>query len=287
MLKTLVEVLKVAQKNKYAVIAPDFFNLEFACDLMDCGEEYQAPLIMSYYEGGKNTFELHPLSKSMRIIREEFAASKIPIVLHLDHAFSLEIIHQYLDLGFTSVMMDASSQPFEKNVEVTCKTVELAKPYGASVEAELGHVGGGGDASNHNVLTDSEEAFQFVKQTGVDALAVSVGTQHGIYKQTDGGLNFDILQKISAKVQVPLVLHGGSGTNYAQLKKAVSLGICKLNVFTELFNVYQQASCARIPKDGDDFYTVKMDRRKALFDRLHTFLELSGSIGKADDFSAL
>ena len=279
MLKTLTAILEAAQKDHYAVIAPDFFNLDFAQALLNCGEKNHAPLIISYYEGGQNPFELNSVEKSIGIVRELCDAASIPVALHLDHAFQIEVIQRYLDMGFTSVMMDASSKSFEENVALTLKTAALAKPYGASVEAELGHVGGGGEASNVNVLTDPALAQTFVEQTGVDALAISIGTQHGFYDHSDG-LHLDVLASIRERVSVPLVLHGASGTAHDQVQKAVEGGICKINLFSELFAAYMQAAAQDIPAREDQVVAYNERRRAALCAKLTTFLKLSSSLGK-------
>lgn len=279
MLKTLTEVLQPAQEGGYAVIAPDFFSLDFAQALLDCGEKYHAPLILSYYEWEGNVFELNSVEKSITIVRELCAAASIPVALHMDHAFSLDVIRRYLDLGFTSVMMDASKQDFQTNVEMTCATVDLARGYQASVEAELGHVGAVGESAAHTVLTDPAQAQAFVEQTGVDALAISIGTQHGIYNQSDG-LHLDVLAAIRERVNIPLVLHGASGTALDQIHKAVEGGICKINLFSELFAAYMKAASVDIPKSHGQVGAYHARRRSALCEKLQPFLELSGSLGK-------
>ncbi len=162
-------------------------------------------------------------------------AYDIPIVLHLDHSQNHESIQKALDCGFTSVMYDGSALPFEQNVEMSRKAVEMAKPYGASVEAELGLVGGFNLQSTGNVgniLTEPEEVIKFVEQTGVDALAVSIGTAHGMYSQLPN-LDIERLKKLDAVSKVPLVLHGGSGTPNDQIQSAVRNGICKMNVYAD------------------------------------------------------
>jgi fructose-bisphosphate aldolase class II len=160
----------------------------------------------------------------------------IPIVLHLDHATRLDDIKTALDHGFTSVMFDGSSLPFDENVNMTRKTVELAKPYGASVEAELGLVGGYGmEAAGKtvgNILTQPDEVVSFVERTGIDSLAVSIGNAHGVYPQLPQ-LDIPLLKELNAASPVPLVLHGGSGTPEDQVRAAVENGICKFNVYAD------------------------------------------------------
>jgi fructose-bisphosphate aldolase class II len=159
----------------------------------------------------------------------------IPVVLHLDHCEQLDLIRRAVDSGFSSVMIDGSALPFEKNVEVTRTAVEIAKPHGISVEGELGHVGGldlDATCRRENVLTEPEEVAKFAEQTGVDALAVSIGTSHGVYESLPS-LNIERLKELNAASPVPLVLHGGSGTPDDQIREAVRNGICKLNIYAD------------------------------------------------------
>jgi ketose-bisphosphate aldolase len=287
MLFTLSDVLKQAQKKRYAVVAPDFFNLEFAQILLDGACENQAPLILSYCHSEFNTFELDDIDQCIHIIRELSGNLAIPVVLHLDHARDIQTIHKYLDRGFTSVMIDASMRPFAENVKITQEVVELARIYHASVEAELGHVGNGSDYlindPSAEELTDSIQVQDFIAQTDVDALAVSIGTQHGFYRVSDC-LHLDLLENIANSTITPLVLHGTSGTDHVQLKQAVEKGICKLNVFTELFSAYQQASARTSIDNLEDVSKRNFIRRSAVFEKLFTYFELSNSQGKASNF---
>ena len=161
---------------------------------------------------------------------------KIPVALHLDHAEEFGMVEDALKAGFTSVMIDASTKSFNENVEITLKTVKAARKYGASIESELGRLAG----NEGNTATEDEQAFQtdpdeaagFVEKTGIDALAVAIGTAHGFYRFPPK-LNLERLKLISGKVSVPLVLHGGSGTPDDQVAEAVKLGIAKVNICTE------------------------------------------------------
>ena len=288
MLLTLTDILSMAQRHSYAVLAPDFFNLDFAQVLLDSALEKQAPLILSYCHTSYNTFELDDMDQCIGIVRDLCSQYTLPIALHLDHAENIETIHKYLDLGFSSVMIDASTHPFEENIRITQQVVELARAYHASVEAELGHVGNGSDYLINDptaqALTNLEQVQEFIQRTHVDALAISIGTQHGFYKGTDG-LHLDLLERIANATSTPLVLHGTSGTDHVQLKKAVKKGIRKLNIFTELFAVYLQASDQVQPDNLEDIHRMNVARRNAIFSKLEIFYEISGSIGKAKDFS--
>lgn len=287
MLFTLSEILTVAQKNKYAVVAPDFFSLAFAQMLLNCAEENRAPIILSYCDNKTNTFELNDEVKCIQLVRELSISAQIPVVFHLDHAPSIEVIHKYLDLGFNSVMIDASSHPMDENIEITQKVVELAKKYNASVEAELGHVGNGSDYlvkdPSEADLTNIDQVCEFTSQTNVDALAISIGTQHGFYRNTSG-LHFNLLERIAQSTTVPLVLHGTSGTEHEQIKKAVSLGICKLNVFTDLFTMYEKTANAILPTNLEQVFNQKLACLNAVKDIYSSFLKTGGSLGKSSDF---
>ena len=159
------------------------------------------------------------------------------VAVHLDHGLTMETVEKALELGFTSVMFDSSTYPFEENIERTAKVVELAKKYGATVEAELGLVGGSEDGSeDHGIrCTNPDDAKVFVERTGIDALAVAIGNAHGNYPVAPK-LAFDVLEQIHDKTGIPLVLHGGSGITDADFRKAIELGIVKVNIATASFN---------------------------------------------------
>ena len=170
------------------------------------------------------------------LIKAAAAHHKIPVVLHLDHAMDLESVRTAVEWGFSSVMIDGSSLPFDENVRLTKAAVDIARPRGVSVEAELGHVGGAdleGCAVGENVLTEPDEVARFVELTGVDSLAVSIGTSHGVY-QSLPTLHINRLKELNRASPVPLVLHGGSGTPDDQVQEAVRNGICKMNIYADI-----------------------------------------------------
>lgn len=169
------------------------------------------------------------------LVKAVAAYHDIPVVLHLDHATELDSIRKAIDLGFSSVMIDGSSLSFAENVRLTRSAVDLAAPQGVSVEAELGYVGGMDleeTSCAQSRLTEPCEVTRFVEETGVDALAVSIGTQHGVYRSLPT-LNIDRLKELNAASTVPLVLHGGSGTPGDQIRQSVRHGICKLNIYAD------------------------------------------------------
>ena len=232
MLTTAKEVLKDAREKRYAVPGFNCVPDMMIRGILDRAERCRMPVFLMLYaaEVGERTFLYYS-----GIVRAVARSYTIPIVMHLDHATEIGVIQDALDNGFTSVMYDGSALPFDENVAMTRKVVELAAPYGASVEAELGLVGGFGLSGKDgvaNVLTQPDEVTAFVEQTGVDSLAVSIGTAHGVYEQLPQ-LDIPLLAKLNAVSKVPLVLHGGSGTPDDQIRAAVENGICKFNVYAD------------------------------------------------------
>ena len=236
MLVTLREVLADARARQYAVPACDFVEDVMARTILETAEANRAPIIMMTLDmdlesGGGNGWIYQA-----GIVKAAAAHHKIPVVLHLDHANDLNMIRKAVEMGYTSVMIDGSRLPFDENVALTKAAVAIAKPRGVSVEAELGRVAGtdlDGVSSEDNVLTEPDEVARFVELTGVDALAVSIGTSHGVYKALPK-LHIDVLKRLNAISPVPLVLHGGSGTPDDQMQEAVRNGISKVNLFADL-----------------------------------------------------
>jgi fructose-bisphosphate aldolase class II len=232
MLVTLKDVLDDARTHRYAVPAFDVSEDVMVRTVLEAAEANSAPVILMclqmQLEGNGWTY----LPGLIKAVADHH---NIPVVLHLDHADTLDPVKKAIDSGFTSVMIDGSRLGFEQNVEITRTAVELAHPHGISVEGELGHVGGMDlDDKEHfeSVLTEADEVRKFVELTQVDALAVSIGTGHGVYR-AEPTLNIKRLRELNAASTVPLVLHGGSGTPDDQIQQAVKNGICKLNIFAD------------------------------------------------------
>ena len=234
-LVTLKEVLKKAVPEKYAVGSFNAADHSVAEAILEVSENLGLPVILGVAEAH---FRYVHLESFVPFLRKRIEGLRTPVVLHLDHGLSLDSIRRGLDVGFSSVMIDASSLPYEENASLTRQVVELAQKYGASVEAELGHVAGGegdltdGTEPDPNVYTDPEQASSFVEDTGVHALAVAIGTVHGPYKGTPH-LDLDLLAEIRSKVEISLVLHGGSGLSKDDFQNAIAKGINKINFFTE------------------------------------------------------
>mgnify|MGYP000851229548 CR=1 FL=1 len=232
---TLRDILPLAQTKGCAVGSFNAADVSMADAILDTCVQENVPVILSLAEVHYRYFDL---ADFLTYLRAKAAKLPIPVVLHLDHGTSLGVIRQGLELGFSSVMIDGSALPYEENVALTKAAVKEAACFGASVEAELGHVAGGegnlveGTAANPADFTDPEQAARFVAETGVDALAVAIGTVHGPY-QGKPHLELELLAKIRAAVSVPLVLHGGSGLSPDDFHQAIARGIAKVNFFTE------------------------------------------------------
>lgn len=237
----LNEILDDARKNKYAVPAFDVSNYEMIKTVLEVCEEEGSPAILM---GLKTDLNGRGLPMLTALAKAGADTVKIPVCLHLDHATETDDIKAAIDAGFSSVMYDGSMLPFEQNAANTKEIAEYAHKKGVSIEAELGHVCNaiaGTDASisesieenPEDSLTDAAEVEKFIDITNVDALAVAIGTAHGVYKSTPV-LRFDRLEQINSVSKKPLVLHGGSGTPDKDVQKAIALGITKINVFSEL-----------------------------------------------------
>ncbi len=234
MLVTTTAMLLKAQKENYAVPAFNIHNLETLQVVVDTAAELKSPVIIA---GTPGTVQYAVAEYLVAIAEVAAQRHSIPIALHLDHFEKLAEIKNCIDIGFTSAMIDASKEPFEENVQKVKQVVEYAHAKGKVVEAELGKLVGMEDDmivdEKDSAYTDPEMAKEFVERTGIDSLAVAIGTAHGLYKG-EPKLDFDRLKEIKSKVSIPLVLHGASDVPELLVKRAISLGICKVNIATDL-----------------------------------------------------
>lgn len=228
MLIDMGAILRDAQKNGYGVAAPNVFNGESVRACFEAARELRAPMILD--AGG---VDLAYIADVTRFYSQRFP--EVPVALNLDHGDNLKQVMEAIQAGFSSVMIDHSTAPFEENVAVTAEVVRAAHSVGVSVEAELGHVGRGSNYAKDgvNCLTIPEEASEFVQKTGIDCLAVAIGTAHGPYNG-EPRLDLERLDAIRNVVAVPLVLHGGSSTGDENLCNAITHGISKINLGTDL-----------------------------------------------------
>ena len=283
-LVTLKYALRQAQKNGYAVGAFNFNGIEDARGIIEAAVEKNSPVILMTsvsamkYIGGPDAV--------VGLIKGLSDKLPVPVVLHLDHAEDYDVICSCVDAGYTSVMVDGSKLPYEENIAFSRSIVDYASKFGVSVEAELGKIGG--HEGNINVdersaaMTDPDTVVKFVKETGIDALAVSIGTVHGFYK-AEPKLDFERLEKIRALTDIPLVLHGGTGVPEADFIRSIKCGISKINVGTELKYCCSQTVRKAIAEQPDQIDIRKLvgDNRKNCREIVLHKIDLFGSENKA------
>jgi fructose-bisphosphate aldolase class II len=236
MLVTLKEIMEIAEKKKIAIGSFNASGLEAIEAELAAAEELKLPVIIQFAQCHEPWV---PLATIGPIMVEMAKKASVPVCVHLDHGETLAYLQTALEMGFTGIMYDGSVLPYEENLANTKKAVEMAKKFGASVEAELGSMGkresGMGDAGDKDdtkIYTDPDLAAKFVADTGIDALACSFGTTHGIYL-TEPKLDFDVVRNVRAKTNgIPVVMHGGSGVSTEDYHKAVEAGVRKINYFT-------------------------------------------------------
>ena len=278
MLVNLNEVLKKAQKGKYAVGLFNTTDTDMLQAVIEAAEESNSPVILGTAE------VLLPYGELKLIAPSVIAAAKrakVPVVVHYDHGLTFDRCIEALKLGFSSVMFDGSAKPYEQNIAETREMVKIAHAFGATVEGEIGHVGEA--AKEDNLLTDMyttpEEAKAYLEATGVDALAVAIGSAHGVYKKKPM-LNIERLKEISSAVKVPLVLHGGSGLSDDDFKNTIRNGIAKVNIFTDLCLAGERAY-----KDGEEKKLGYLETRNLKVDYIKEAVKhkmaLFGSVNKA------
>ncbi len=227
---------KELRQQKKALLATNFYNFETLKGVLLAAKSNNAPIILQLTQ---SSIDYMGLRNAFNMGKTALKHYGVEGWIHLDHGASVELVKQCLETGFDSVMFDGSELPFEENVELTKQVVQLAKFYGANVEAELGYVAKLGQSTEKTGFTEPEDAKLFVEQTGVDALAVAIGTAHGFYKE-EPKLDFERLSAINKITDAALVLHGGSGVPHEQIKQAVSLGINKVNIATEIKNTFME-----------------------------------------------
>ena len=278
MLVNLNEVLKKAQKGKYAVGLFNTTDTDMLQAVIEAAEESNSPVILGTAE------VLLPYGELKLIAPSVIAAAKrakVPVVVHYDHGLTFDRCIEALKLGFSSIMFDGSAKPYEQNIAETREMVKIAHAFGATVEGEIGHVGEA--AKEDNLLTDMyttpEEAKAYFEATGVDALAVAIGSAHGVYKKKPM-LNIERLKEISSAVKVSLVLHGGSGLSDDDFKNTIRNGIAKVNIFTDLCLAGERAM-----KDGEEKKLGYLETRNLKVEYIKEAVKhkmtLFGSVNKA------
>jgi len=282
------DMLRHAYENRYAVAAFDVVSLDFITAIVDAAEEKQAPIIISLAESHFEYFDFELLMSA--VVR---AAQRItvPVAIHLDHGESLESAITGINLGCTGVMVDASNLPLEENIRHTKAVVDMAHACGIPVEGELGYVPGveGEDAERHPgevVYTTAEEAKTYVEATGVDFLAVSIGTVHGRMKG-EPKLDFDRLAEINQALEIPLVIHGGTGLSDAQFRKLIDNGVTKINYYTALADAAGRCIHGNAQKTGVAGYSALLKGvSDAIQQEAERCIEIWGCAGKANELLA-
>ena len=253
MLVTLTQILSLAEENRYAVGAFNTPNLECINAVLAAAEKLNVPVIIAHAELHE---DVSPLTKIGPVMVQAAKASRVPVCVHLDHCEDLDYMAQALEIGFTGVMYDGSTLPYEKNLVNTKKAVAMAGKYGCGVEAELGALAsreGGAANVSGPVYTDPDEAVSFCRETGIDALAPSFGTAHGIYKSKPV-LDLNRVKVISEKTGLPLVMHGGSGVSPEDYRTGIRNGLRKINYYSYMSKAGTNAVKALLEKEDITFF---------------------------------
>lgn len=274
MLVNSKELLLAAQREHFAVPGANFIDMESIKFHVQTAEELGLPLIIELAES--HLGDSIGLEDAALVGCKYAEEAVVPVVLHFDHGESFETCKKAIDLGFTSVMIDASRESFEQNAAITRKVVEYAHARNVVVEAEIGHVASNFNPDDTQILyTTAEEAKAFAEASGCDSLAISIGTAHGAYKaKAIPEISFETLAKIRAAVDIPLVLHGGSGSGDENLRCCAREGICKVNVYTDL---YLAAMAAARESSASDYLSLRSALKKGISDGLRHYYSVLGT----------
>ncbi len=276
------DLLRDAREREYAVGAFNIFALEFLPAILEAAEEEKSPVLLQI---APLHFHMADLKPYVAYVKSQIAKTNVPVGLNLDHGKEMRLIYQALQAGFPSVMFDGSRFPYEKNRDLTKKVVDICRSLGITVEAELGNLNDEGvqitEVNKTDFFTSPDQAAEFVAETGVEALAVAIGNAHGIYK-IEPELDFELLQNIATTVPVPLVLHGGSGILDADFKKAIELGIRKINIFTEMSSAANKKMKELLSYEKSvDYVTALYETRQAVKNVVRYKIGVFGSRNKA------
>ena len=272
-----------AENGGYAVGAFNAINMEIVQAIIESAVEERSPVIIQASQGA---IKYAGLDFIVAMVKAAAESADVPVVLHLDHGTDFDQVMRCIRRGFSSVMIDGSRLPLEENISITKKVLEVARAVGVSVEAELGKIGGTEDdisvSERDALFTDPQEAKTFIEETGVDALAVAIGTAHGVYKG-EPRLDFPRLKKIKELTDVPIVLHGSSGVPDDAIRKAVELGVSKINIDTDIRQAFVGRAVAYMKENPDNIDPRKLlapakeEAKKIIREKMRLF----GSSGKA------
>ncbi len=278
-LVSLKTVLSRAEQEDYGVGAFSVANMEMVMGAIEAAESCSSPIILQVAQVRLPYSPLYLLGPMM------LAAAKhasVPVAVHFDHGLDIPTIEEALKLGFTSVMIDASHLPLEQNIELTTKVKAMADCYGASVEAEVGQLAGSEDGSTDNKMyfSDPREVQRLYESTGIDAIALSIGNAHGLYKK-EPKLNFSLLEETRKKVAVPLVLHGGSGISGEDFRHCIKLGVRKINIATANFLSVEGAAREYCKGDRRDYFKLSSALTRGMKENVAEHINIFGSNNKA------
>lgn len=277
----ITDHLAAARAGGYAIPLIDVFEMQGAQGTFDAIAEKQAPVIVAVYAHLIDLPDAEAFGAYLKTMAERVDA---PVSIMLDHGETVDQCLKAISFGFTDVMFDGSKLPIDENIAKTLEVVAAARPLGIGVEAELGHVGDASDyadfAAKRQGFTDPDSVVPFLEATGVDYLAVAFGTAHGVFKG-DPELDLELFEKIAARVDVPLVMHGGSGLSDEQFKAAIAAGVAKINVATNLVIGASKAMKQQAAADTANLFTISAAARTAYKDGVGEVLDLFGCAGKA------
>jgi ketose-bisphosphate aldolase len=276
------EMLSEAKKGKYAVGAFNIVDPMTAAAAVRAAEAKKAPVII---QTSTKTVQLYGYSALAATVRSLAERSSVPVALHLDHCKDIEIIRSCIKAGWTSVMIDASTFPFEQNIKLTEEVVKMARAYDVTVEGELGSIVGVEDdihiKEQEAHLADPEQAREYVSRTGVDIFAPAIGTAHGVYKG-EPKIAFDLLEKIASEVKAAIAIHGGTGLSDGVFKKCIDLGGVKINVSTQIKIVFRDSLLAYFRDNPLDYEPVRIlaKMRDEVQSVIESFMDKFGSGNK-------
>lgn len=271
MLISSKEILNAARKNSFAFPHFNYWdNLSIKAELA-AAETKKLPVILAWAQ--KHSPQIS-IEEAINLGEFYGSNAKVPVVLHLDHGTDPELVKWGASHGFSSVMIDASNEKYSDNVRITRDVVEYCHQLGVVVEAEVGHVGTD-SSEDSTTYTEVETAINFVEETGVDSLAVSIGTSHGVYRQGTPQLNFERIRALKSAVDVPLVCHGGSSSGDSNLSQAVKSGIAKVNIYTDLANAALHAASAGEYNTEFDMFLAQKEAVEALSKHYYDVFETS------------
>lgn len=281
MLASLREVVAISKKNGRAVGAFNTPNLECLLAVLGAAEKLNVPVICSHAQLHESVASLDTIGPVMLELAKR---SKVPVCVHLDHGEDFEYCKRAIDLGFTSVMIDYSTLPYEENAKGAREVADYAHAHGVDVEAELGRLpnreggAGGGEERPEDLYTDSDLVPDYLKKTGVDALAIAFGTAHGIYK-VKPVLNMDVITKVRERSDVPLVMHGGSGISHEEYREVIRRGVNKINYYTYMsYAGYAAAKALAEREPSGFFHDMALSAQKAMEENALTTLKVFSNL---------